>query len=434
MSKTAPPPESALDEFLLVGGLILEPSQIPEIATMIEPSDFFHGRYRLIYESILRVETKLSSGSDWTIVRDDMTTRETLADLPKGLFEELLEKTVNALNAVEHAKIVKRISRVRTLRGCCSNIIREIDASKQISSKAVSKSYQLLMRSLLDSAGLAKVRPFAEVLAEFDFGAISFGLDENYPRTGLANLDRQVDLFPERELTIIAGRPGMGKTTLIRQLCLSVAHRHHVLFCTMEEPANVIMSKMVCSEAGVPYHRMRHYGRNLPQEEASKLAVAQGQLVDIKIDLIDSSLSAEQVSAYARQLASNGRSPRVIIVDHLQHMRHERERSENDAAMFGRAVKSLKDLAKDSGAAVVLACQLNRSVENRNPPRPYLSDLRDTGTAEEVASTVLCIWSEDVADDERKLLVAKQRHGPPLEETFAFDRKLGLFREMGYVP
>lgn len=434
MSKTPPPLESALDEFLLVGGLILDPSQIPEVTTMIEPSDFFHGRYRLIYESILHVETKLSSGSDWTIVRDDMTTQETLAQIPEGLFEELLEKTVNALNAVEHAKIVKRISQARAALGVCSLVSGEILRTKQLSSKTVSKAYQLLMRALMDSAGLAKVRTFAEVLSEFDFGAVSLGRDENYPRTDLPSLDRQVDLFPERELTIIAGRPGMGKTTFLRQLCLSIARRHHVLFCTMEEPSNVIMSKMVCSEGGVPYHRMRHLGRNLPQNEASKLAVAQGQLVDIKIDLLDSSLSATQVSAYARQLASTGRAPRVIIVDHLQHMRHERERSENDAAMFGRAVKDLKDLAKDSGAAVVLACQLNRSVEGRNPPRPHLSDLRDTGTTEEVASTVLCLWSEAVGDDERKMLVAKQRHGPPFEEAFAFDRKLGLFREKTYVP
>ena len=432
MNKTAP--ESALDEFLLVGGIILEPSQIPDVVTMIEPSDFFHGRYRLIYESILRVETKLSSGSDWTIVRDDMTTNKTLGDIPEGLFEELLQKTVNPSNAIEHAKIVKRISRVRTLRGCCSDLTREIDASKHISSKTVSKAYQLLMRSLLDSAGLAKVRPFAEVLAEFDFGALSFGHDENYPRTDLPSLDRQADLFPERELTIIAGRPGMGKTTFLRQICLSVARRHHVLFCTMEEPSKVIMSKMVCSQAGVPYHRMLHLGKNLPQHDASLLAVAQGQLVNIKIDLIDSSLSAAQVSAYTRQLSAKGRAPRVIIVDHLQHMRHEREKSENDAAMFGRSVKALKDLAKDSGAAVVLACQLNRSVESRNPPRPYLSDLRDTGTAEEVASTVLCIWSEEVADDERKMLVAKQRHGPPFEQAFDFDRKLGLFLEKCYAP
>ena len=189
--------------------------------------------------------------------------------------------------------------------------------------------------------------------------------------------------------------------------------------------------RMMSSEAKVDAARFRR--GILSREEWERLARAIGTLSDAKMFIDDTAgISVLEMRAKARRLAAEQKRLDLIVVDYLQLMGGSR-RNENRQQEVSQISRELKGLAKELNVPVIALSQLSRAPEARNPPRPMMSDLRESGSIEQDADVVAFIYREDYykpTDDNAgmaELLISKQRNGPTGTVKLAFLKEFTRF-------
>src|SRR5205823_5975023 len=254
--------------------------------------------------------------------------------------------------------------------------------------------------------------------------------------TGFADLDRMTSGFQPGDLVILAARPSMGKTALCLNLATHVGCRGRyqekrcgVGIFSLEMPKEQLVMRMLASEARVDAQRMRT-GR-LIESDWAKLAKAAGELAEANIHIDDSpAVSALELRAKARRLAARHSSTEaplgLIIIDYLQLMKGN-ERIDSREQQISEISRSLKALSKELGIPVLALSQLNRSLEKRPDKRPMMSDLRESGSLEQDADTILFIYREEVYEKDKEdvkgvaeIIIGKQRNGPIGTANLAF--------------
>lgn len=197
--------------------------------------------------------------------------------------------------------------------------------------------------------------------------------------------------------------------------------------------------RLLCAEAQVDLARVRT--GHLTDREFPRLAMAAGRLADAPIYIDDTpALSVLELRAKARRLK---REPRahlgLIVVDYLQLMRSA-EGKDSREQEISEISRSLKALAKELDVPVIALSQLNRQVENRNPPKPRLADLRESGAIEQDADVIAFIYRDEVynEDSDKKnvaeIIVAKQRNGPTDSVELTFRREFTAFYNLELAP
>jgi replicative DNA helicase len=248
--------------------------------------------------------------------------------------------------------------------------------------------------------------------------------------TGLRRYDRLTSGLHDGELTIVAARPGMGKTALVLNMAVSVAGgvdvkpsadpEPEVAIFSLEMPREQLVNRMLCTEARVSFSNLRT-GMATPMDW-SKLTQASANIAKLGIAIddtpaIDPVELRAKVRRHATECAKRKRRLRLVAVDYLQLMRGRAHTSsrEQEVADISR---SLKALAKEMGIPVIALSQLNRKLEERGDKRPILSDLRESGAIEQDADNVVFIHREGYFKKDSpdrniaELIVAKQRNGP----------------------
>jgi replicative DNA helicase len=198
---------------------------------------------------------------------------------------------------------------------------------------------------------------------------------------------------------------------------------------SLEMPKEQLVMRMLSSEARVDSQRIRT--GKLIESDWAKLAQAAGVLADANIHIDDTpAISALELRAKCRRLfakyESSDQPIRMIVVDYLQLMRGN-ERLDNREQQIAEISRSLKSLAKELGIPVLALSQLNRSLEKRPDKKPMLSDLRESGSIEQDADTILFIYREEVYEKDKEdvkgvaeIIIGKQRNGPIGTANLAF--------------
>lgn len=212
--------------------------------------------------------------------------------------------------------------------------------------------------------------------------------------TGLGELDALIaGLFPE-DLIVIAGRPAMGKTALADNIAHAVAKRgKSVAFWAGDTSAEQIAERAVSRASyGAPeafeYRAFRR--RGVPVEAARRLAN------DLPRSLVINrrgAISLERLAAFMRRVRRANRGLDLVVVDYLQLMSHDLAK-QGMTQKITAITQGLKQLAKDFGVPVIALSQLSRDVERREDKRPQLADLRESGSIEQDADTVIFVFRE----------------------------------------
>jgi len=208
--------------------------------------------------------------------------------------------------------------------------------------------------------------------------------------TYLYALDRAIGGLHPTDLVIVAGRPGMGKSGLADTIAFNVARQGmSVGMFSMEMSGAQHVLRLVAGASGVNGASLRA-GRATDEEVAAALAAADQMAAHPIIIDERPALSMMDLTSTARMMQVE-HDIRLLIVDYLQLARgsrtHTSRHQETDEIS-----KGLKRLAKELDIPVIALSQLNRSVESRGDKRPMLSDLRESGSIEEDADTVLLLY------------------------------------------
>lgn len=209
--------------------------------------------------------------------------------------------------------------------------------------------------------------------------------------TGYQSIDEALGGLEAGTVTVLAGRPGMGKSALGHKIALNgAAAGHGVLEISLEMTAAALGARALSALSGVPLQALRH-GRHASSMD--QLMAARRQLTDLPLSIEDGGgLTAGMIGIRARA-AKRRHGLKLIMVDHLHIVQpDDSDTRQSPTWAVGRVSLAMQRLAKDQDCAVLLLAQLSRGVESRDDKRPVLSDLRQAGDIEQNADAVAFVY------------------------------------------
>ena len=401
----------------VLGSILIDSRCISDIIGVVQPEDFYLQQNKEIYEVIYSM-FNLAQAIDPVTVLDKMREAGVYHDNSRDYIMQLMEITPTAANAVRYANIVREKAMLRNLSQAGVDITQmvqeQVGTPAEMLESAEKKIYALRKGDRQDSLEhigtiLHKVYDRLNELAQSD-SAIP-GLS-----TGLRDLDTKINGLNKGNLLLVAARPAMGKTSFALNICLNVAKKYKktVAFFSLEMSREELAMRLLSSESFVDSQKMAT--GKLSEDEWSKLCVASAALsqTDIRVD-DNPSITVAEMNAKCRRLDNLG----LVIIDYLQLMQGSGYGKGNDnrVQVVSDISRSLKIMAKELNVPVICLSQLNRAAEGRSDKRPVLSDLRESGSIEQDADSVMMLYRDDYYNpnsEEKNVaecIVAKNRHG-----------------------
>ena len=241
------------------------------------------------------------------------------------------------------------------------------------------------------------------------------------------------------DLLVLAGRPGMGKSSLMIQMMLHQAKCGHRVLCfSLEMSKEKLYDRMTSNLAQLNSHNL--VTGPLSESELTRIGQAVEQLQAFPITIHDQrGISPFEMRAAALKAIRQSGPVDLIYIDHLQEVGERgfnKNRTASTADIVAAKTRAIRNMAQEFDAAIVLLAQLNRSVESRPNKRPMLSDLRDSGGVEETADMVMFIYRDEVYNPKTEqpgiaeLIISKQRDGATAKIEQSWTKETGRWRDI----
>ncbi len=424
------PPNSAIAEQAVVGGLLLDNSAWDRIVGLIGESDFYFKENRALFKEI-SVLAEDNQPFDIVTLSDRLQKGGEGASGILTYAATLAREAPSAANIVAYAGIVREKSLRRRLITAAAKVIE--DAYKQdIDEKQLLDRAEHSVFSIAAAGTAGELKSTAKLSPE-TYDHIE-QLRESGPlglRTGFHQIDKGTLGLEPGELVVIAGRPSMGKTSfalnIIENVVLGKDQKPAVIF-SMEMSARQIALRFFSSLGRISQERLRT--GELREEEWPRLTSAMRMLQNAPIFIDDTStLTPLEIHSKVRRLKREHKSLGLVMVDYLQLMQLSGS-SENRVAEISQISRAMKALTREMEVPVLALSQLNRAVEGRSDKRPMMADLRESGAIEQDADLIMMIYRDEVYNEETEdkgiaeVRVVKQRNGPLFTSRLSF---LGRF-------
>jgi len=457
-----PPPHDLDAEAALLSASIVEPRSLDIVLEFLKPEHFYSERHRRIFEACRDLQEERLP-VDVIQVATRLRSRDRLEQIGgMGYLTSLLDVAPNVHNVEAYGKTIREKWRVRELISACQSVVAQGYEDFGDAQAFIDKAEQAVY-AISHIPESSSVRKLNEVLRE-SFqrlsdagGGAALGLATRYDR-----FDRITSGFHDGELSIVAARPGMGKTSFILNLAANVArplrleNSHDandrwevagagVVIFSLEMPREQIANRMLCCEARVDVSKIRN--GNLMREDWSRLTQSAAELGPLPVWIDDTpAISLLEIRAKVRRLqadfdkkGTDGKVTRrigLVIIDYLQLMRG-RDNAGNREQEISEISRGLKSLAKELSVPVIALSQLNRAVEARTDKRPMISDLRESGAIEQDADNIIFIYRDEYYTKDLckmpgvvELIVAKQRNGPTATAMLRWSGEYTRFDEL----
>ena len=412
-------PHSLEAEQSVLGSMLIDSRCVADVVNTLTPDAFYLRQNRDIFETIYSM-FNFSEPIDPVMVLNKLKERGCADEKTADYLAQLVEVTPTAAYAVRYAEIVRDKALLRQLAVAADDIqntvYEGVGTPDEILEAAEKKVYAIRKGAAGDT--LQKIGTvLVDVYAHLNELAASKSSVTGLT-TGLKDLDRKINGLNKANLVFIAARPGMGKTTLALNIALNAAKKSGktVAVFSLEMSREELATRLISCEAFIDSARLSN-GR-LSEDDWVKIGLASGVLskTDIRID-DNPSITVADINAKCRRLDNLG----MIVIDYLQLMTSSGFGSTKDANrvnIVSDISRALKIMAKELDVPVVCLSQLNRDAERRSgEKKPQLSDLRESGSIEQDADSVLLLYREDYYDQNSQnkniieIIVAKNRHG-----------------------
>jgi replicative DNA helicase len=435
-----PLPSSEDGERVILGSVLLDNSLLSQALEQLKPDDFYLPLNRHVFSAMVTL-FEHGRAIDPILIAEELRKDGTIDNIGGvAAISNLTLGVPHATNIDEYIRVVREKSVLRSLIRACNSITSDALEENFETDVILDRAEQAIFniaegrtnQSFIDIAEtIKKVFQNIKERSAGDPNALT-GLT-----TGFRDLDDMTSGLQRSDLIIVAGRPSMGKTAFCLNVAQNAAQRAGavVAIFSLEMSRESLVTRMLASEARINAQRFRT-GR-LMSAEIERLGIAVGSLSKANIHIDDSpGISVLEMRAKCRRLAAEQKALDLVIVDYLQLMGGSR-RVESRQQEVSQISRELKALAKELHVPVIALSQLSRAPEGRKPPRPLMSDLRDSGSIEQDADVVAFIYREDYYDNtneeiqgQAELLIAKQRNGPTGDIKMAFLRDFTRFEDL----
>jgi replicative DNA helicase len=386
------PPHNLEAEESLLGAMMLSREAITAaVEARLEPNDFYKPAHGAIFEAAYGLHSR-GEPVDPVTVAEELRRAAQLDQL--GGRQTLLRiqaSTPASANAQHYAQIVAELAMLRRLIETAGGIQEMAyaaeDAVDETLDRAEAAIFEVAERRVADT--IMQLHPALEETMNQLEALYDREGDVVGTATGYHDLDALLLGMQPSTLTIIAARPGQGKTSLALGMGQHVALRGHkpVLFFSMEMGYLELTKRLLAAEARVPSRKLQT--GKLAEHEFQRINQAVGRLAEAPFFIDDNPhCTVMEMRAKARRIKARYGDLGLIVVDYLQLMSTP-GRSENRQVEVSELSRGLKILARELEAPVVTLSQLNRQLEYRQDKRPMLADLRESGCL--VAGTAITL-------------------------------------------
>ena len=384
---------------------------LERVSEFLKPEHFSHPAHQEIYKLALR---QFAAGIPFDIITaknylDQQGTLESVGGV------DYLAKLAGAGATVVNVEQYGRIVYENAMRRELISVGQEItdSAFTEDMDNPVSRQIEVAEQKLFEMATVGssehEVAPLSTALQQaLTEAEIAYKADGKLSglTTGLNDLDKAISGLHHSDLVIIAGRPGMGKTTLAMNIAFNAAnailsgranerYKGAVVFFSLEMSQSQLAARVISSQAKIPVTAQRDGSLN--DSDFLKLTQYASALNRVPLYIDDTpGMSVPMMRTRARRLARKAGGIALIVIDYLQLMTLPGGRKiENRVQELSEITRSLKILAKELDVPVIALSQLSRSVESRDDKHPMLSDLRDSGSIEQDADIVMFTYREE---------------------------------------
>ncbi len=465
-------PQNVEAEAALLGALMIDNRLVEDIGLRLKPHHFFEPLHARIYEAILMM-------TDGNRIANPVTLRP-LFDSDEGMKEvggpaylaQLTGSGAAVIGARDFAHQIYDLALLRALIGVGRDLVEgALDTSEDVAplaqiERAETELYKVAEEGGVEGRALSFGEATKAALAMAERALNSGGHLSGYT-TGLETLNAKIGGLHKSDLIIVAGRPGMGKSSLATNIGFAAAQRllreredgvdpaksagAAVALFSLEMSSDQLATRILAEQSKISSENLR-MGK-ISRQEFTQLARAAAELQSLPLYIDDTpGLTIAALRARARRLKRQ-KGIGMIIVDYLQLLQGTGKSSnDNRVQEISEISRGLKQLAKELDVPVMALSQLSRAVEQREDKRPQLSDLRESGSIEQDADIVLFIYREDYylasrqpADDhpdfaqwqeemgraygKAEVIVAKQRHGSTGKIRLNFESRFTKFSD-----
>ena len=419
------PPHSLEAEQSLLGGLLLDNTAWDKVGDLVNEVDFYRDDHRRIFKHIAKL-IELGKPAD-VVTMFESLEKSGEAERAGGLayLGEIANNTPSAANIRRYGEIVRERAILRALVTVGDEIAASAltpsgkDASTLLD-EAEARVFEIAEAGARQQTGFVPIQPL--------LGQVVDRIQELYDRdspsettgvpTGLTDLDGLTSGLHPTDMIVVAGRPGMGKTTFALNVAEHVAVEHHlpVAIFSMEMPGTQLANRFISSVGRLDQSRLKN--GKLNDDDWQRLTYALGKLHEAPIYIDETpGLNPIDLRARARRLHRQFGKLGLIVIDYLQLMSSLKQ-SDNRAAELSEISRSIKGLAKELKVPIMALSQLNRSLEQRPNKRPVMSDLRESGAIEQDADIIMFVYRDEIYNPDSpdkgsaELIIGKHRNGP----------------------
>jgi replicative DNA helicase len=473
-------PHNIEAEQSLLGAILVNNDAFYRVSDFLEPRHFFEPIHQTIYEtagSLIRMGKVATPVTLKTFLPADadiggMTVGQYLA--------RLAAEATTIINAQDYGRTVYDLSLRRDLIHIGEDMVNvAFDAPVDFAPRAQIEDAERRLYELAESGRYdGGFQRFSQALTvAVDMAAKAFQRDGKLSgiATGLRDLDTKMGGLQPSDLIILAGRPGMGKTSLATNIAYNIARAYQgevqpdgtmkavnggvVGFFSCEMSAEQLATRIIAERTGIPSSNIRRGG--ITENDFEKIRDYSIELQSLPFYVDETGgLSIAQLMARARRLKRQ-KGLDLIVVDYIQLLQGSGKRgNDNRVQEVTEITTSLKALAKELNVPIVALSQLSRQVESRDDKRPQLSDLRESGSIEQDADVVMFVFREEyylankepragtpeyekwqldmsLVHGKAEVIIGKQRHGPTGTVDLQFDASVTRFGDLspdGQLP
>lgn len=435
MSATDYTPHSTEAEQATLGAMIADQDTVIELLAKLRADDYYDPTHREIFAGIAELSNARSPIDVLTL--SDRLKGNTLVEAAGGgaYIAELCASVPSFANAAEYGEIVRNKAVQRAVAAAGFAISKAASSEQLTGNEALEQAERAILAISRQSSG-SKPQHVGEIGTEAYERYVRLresGGETTNVKTGFRDLDRMIDLEPEA-LVIIAARPSLGKTSLALTIASQAAASQgkNVAIFSFEMSKQSLMDRIVAGLLGVETWKLKK--GKLTDDEFRELGKQFDGLKKHPLFIDDDPdvTIANLRSKARRQQLEHGLD--LLIVDYLQLMEApSRMSGENRTQQVSYISRQLKNLARELECPIIALSQLSRSVEQRSPAIPILSDLRESGSIEQDADVVLMLYREDAYNEDcdnpgvTDVYVRKNRNGATGRVNLFFDAKRMTF-------